>query len=584
LYILGINAYHGDASATLIRDGQLLVAVEEERFNRQKHCAGFPTLAIRHCLEAAGIGPADLDHVAISRDPQANLHKKVLFGLSRPGSLKKVLLDRLANAAKVRDLRLELATSLGVPGSALRATFHQVEHHKAHLASAFFVSPFPTAAVCSLDGFGDFVSTMWGEGDGNRLEIAGQVEYPHSLGLMYTAVTQWLGFPKYGDEGKVMGLAPYGQPKYLDRFLGKLLHLEPEGRFRLGTEYYNHTSEGVSMTWDAGSPSIGQVFSEQLVQLLGPPREPGSELTPYHHDIAATLQRALELGILHVLNHLQAATGETRLALAGGVALNSVTNGKILLETPFTEVFIQPAAGDNGTSLGAAYWVWHQVLGQPRGFVMQSAATGPGFTSEQVAATLEANQEALTGITVERIPDEQQLVTRLAREMAAGLVCGWFQGRMEFGPRALGQRSIVVDPRRAEMKDVLNARIKHREAFRPFAPSILAEATGEYFEQDHPSPHMLMVYKTRAEKRAQLGAVNHVDDTGRLQTVAREVLPRYYALIEAFQRETGVPVVLNTSFNENEPIVCTPQEALDCFLRTKMDVLVMEDWHLARTS
>lgn len=583
MYILGINAYHGDASASLIADGKLVAAVEEERFNRQKHCAGFPTAAIRYCLQAGGIGPQELDHVAISRDPQAHLHKKILFTLTKRPNFKKILLDRLANAAKARDVRRTLAAALGIDPGKLRATFHNVEHHKAHLASAFFVSPFTSAAVCSLDGFGDFLSTMWGRGDGNRLEVSGQVEFPHSLGILYTAVTQWLGFPKYGDEGKVMGLAPYGEPKYLDRFIGELLHLEPGGQFRLNIDYFLHAQEGVQMTWEEGSPTLGTVFSDKLVELLGPPREPGGPMTERHHDIAASLQRALEVGIFHVLAHLQQQTGETRLCLAGGVALNSVTNGKIFDETTFRQVFVQPAAGDNGTSLGAAFWVHNQVLGQPRSFVMESAATGPCFTSAQVKEALDERSDELTGMTVERIEDGQALTERLARQIAAGKVCGWFEGRMEFGPRALGQRSIVVDPRRAEMKDVLNARIKHRESFRPFAPSILAEHTGEYFEKDHPSPHMLMVYVTRPEKRAVLGAVNHVDNTGRLQTVDRDVLPRYHALISAFARETGVPVVLNTSFNENEPIVCTPQDALNCFLKTGMDVLVMEDWYISRS-
>ncbi|MBM4320997.1 MAG: carbamoyltransferase [Deltaproteobacteria bacterium] len=582
MYILGINAYHGDASATILRDGQLVAAVEEERFNRQKHCAGFPTTAIRYCLEAAGIGPRDLDHVAISRDPQAHLHKKILFTLTRRPNFKTLLLDRLANAAKTRDVRRTLADALGLAPGQLRATFHNIEHHKAHLASAFFVSPFSSAAVCSLDGFGDFVSTMWGVGEGNRLAVQGQVEFPHSLGLLYTAVTQWLGFPKYGDEGKVMGLAPYGEPKHLDLFLGRLIHLEPGGQFRLDTDYFTHAQEGVQMTWEEGSPSMGLVYGPKMLDLFGPPREPRTEMTNHHLDVAASLQRTLEVAIFHVLNHLQQQTGETRLCLAGGVALNSVTNGKIFDETAFAEVFVQPAAGDNGTSLGAAYWVHNQLLGQPRSFVMESAATGPSFTSAQCRAALDERIDELGAMTVERIEDPEELATRLAKQMAAGRVCGWFQGRMEFGPRALGQRSIVVDPRQAEMKDVLNARIKHREAFRPFAPSILAEATAEYFEKDHPSPHMLMVYVTRPEKRAVLGAVNHVDNTGRLQTVDRHVLPRYHALIAAFGRETGVPVVLNTSFNENEPIVCTPQDALNCFLKTGMDVLVMEDWYVAR--
>ena len=582
MYILGINAYHGDASAALIRDGQLVAAAEEERFNRIKHCAGFPKLAIRYCLKEAGIGPADLDHVAISRNPQAHLHKKILFTLTKRPSFKKILLDRLANAAKVRDPKSTLAGALDIPASTLRARFHRVEHHRAHMASCFFVSPFDSAAVCSIDGFGDFVSTMWGQGEGNRLSFDGRVEFPHSLGLLYTAITQWLGYVRYGDEGKVMGLAPYGEPRYLDRFLGKLLHLEPGGSFRLDTSYFVHASEGMQMNWEEGSPTMGLLYSEKLIELLGEPREPRTELGAFQKDIAATLQRSLEIAIFHVVGHLRQKTGQRRLCLAGGVALNSVTNGKIFDETAFEEVYIQAAAADSGTSLGAAYYVWNHVLGRNRGFVMESAAVGPGFTSEEVSAAIEARKGELEGFVVERIEDDMELAARVASSMARGQICGWHQGRMEFGPRALGNRSIVVDPRRAKMKDVLNSRIKHREAFRPFAPSILAERTADYFEKDHPSPHMLMVYNIRAEKRELMGAVNHVDNTGRLQTVEQHVAPRYHALISAFEKETGVPVVLNTSFNENEPIVCTPQDSLNCFLKTGMDVLAIEDWYIER--
>lgn len=582
VYVLGINAYHGDASACLLRDGQLLIAVEEERFNRKKHTAGFPTQAIRYCLSAAGIRGQDLDHVAISRDPQANLHKKILYTLMKRPSVTGLLKDRLANVAKIRDLKTNLAAAMGVTRKELQARFHNVEHHKCHMASAFLVSPFEKAAVCSIDGFGDFVSTKWGVGAGTGLSYLGQVEFPHSLGVIYTATTQWLGFPRYGDEGKVMGLAPYGEPDQLDKFR-QILKLLPGGRFELDLRYFRHHDQGVQMTWDDGSPVIDRIWSDYFVESLGPPREPGSEYTDYYTSAAASLQALLEEGIFHVLNHLHEQTGERALCLAGGVTLNSVANGMIFERTPFEDVFVQPAAGDNGTSLGAAYYVWNEVLGHPRCFEMRSASTGPSFDSDEVAAVLEQRRGDLEGFRVERLGDDE-VIEQAAEAISEGQVVGWFQGAMEFGPRALGNRSIVADPRRAEMKDVLNARIKHREHFRPFAPSILEERVGDYFEQDHPSPHMLMVYKTRAEKRGEMGAVNHVDDTGRLQTVSAETAPRYHALISAFERRTGVPIVLNTSFNENEPIVCTPAEGLDCFLRTKMDVLVMENWIITRPS
>ena len=574
MYVLGINAYHGDASAALVHDGVLIAAVEEERFNRIKHCAGFPEQAIRYCLETAGISVTDLDHVGISRDPSAHLHKKVLFAATRaakqgaPASLISQIKDRLGNAAKVRDLKSELARVCGVAKSEIRAQFHNVEHHRAHLASCFFVSPFERSALLSIDGFGDFISTMWAVGQGNEIEIMGQVEYPHSIGIVYTATTQFLGFPHYGDEGKIMGLAPYGRPRFIDQFR-EIVRTEENGQFRLQLDYFRHHAEGVEMTWNSGSPVIGQIFSNRFAETFGPPRAAGSPLTERERDIAASLQLRLEEVAFHVLNHLHERTGLTDLGLAGGVAYNSVMNGKILLNTPFKRIFAQPAAGDSGTALGVCYEICKQR--QP----MRGAYTGPQFSDDQV-------RQALTNanVTFETYVDEE-VTKRAAHDIAAGLVVGWFQGRMEFGPRALGNRSIVVDPRRAEMKDVLNERIKKREPFRPFAPSILEERVGDYFEQTHPAPTMLMVYQVRAERRSEIPAVTHVDGSGRLQTVSRDVNDRYYQLISDFAELTGVPVLLNTSFNENEPVVCTPDHAIDCFLKTRMDALYIGN-HVVR--
>jgi carbamoyltransferase len=581
--ILGINAFHGDASAALLIDGKLVAAVEEERLNRVKHCAGFPAQAIREVMRLGDVQPDELDHVAIGRDPSANLHKKALL-LARDsrGELASQARDRLGNAARVRALPDLVCQALGVSRAKVDAKFWNVEHHRAHLASAFFASPFPSAAVVSLDGFGDFVSTMWGQGHDHTLEVQGQVEFPHSLGVLYTAVTQWLGFPKYGDEGKVMGLAPYGKPRHMDKF-GQLIALKPDGTFELDLRFFRHASEGVEMSWDGGKPTLGCLYTNAMVDLLGPPREPGGPYTDHVHDVAASLQQALEDAIFHLLTVQQKRSGETRLALAGGVALNSVANGKIRDVTPFRDVFVQPAAGDNGISLGAALWVWCQALGRPRVWEMHHAYTGPSYSRREVADAVEACREELQDATVSHLPDDELLV-RTARHVADGKVVGWFQGAMEFGPRALGNRSILVDPRRADMKDTLNSRIKHREAFRPFAPAILAEKTGEYFERDHPSPTMLMVFQVRPEKRPVIPAVTHVDGSGRLQTVEEEHNPRYHGLIKAFEKLTGVPVVLNTSFNEDEPIVCTPSDALRCFLKTRMDVLVLEDVLIERPS
>jgi len=575
LYILGINAYHGDAAAAIVKDGQLIAAAEEERFNRKKHCAGFPSLAVRYCLEAAGVSINEVEHVGISRDPSANLHKKILYSVARISSISGLITSRLANAAKVRNLRDDLATALGTAPENLKAQFHSVEHHKAHMASAFLVSGFERAAILSIDGFGDFVSTMWGVGQGNSFEVLGQIEYPHSAGIVYTATTQYLGFPKYGDEGKVMGLAPYGTPAYLEQFRD-IIQTLPGGRFRLNLDYFRHHSEGVDMTWDEGSPVIGQVFSEKFIETFGPARQPGEPLERRQQDIAASLQARLEEVAFHLLQHLHRQTGSDRLCMAGGVALNSVMNGKVLLHTPFREVFVQPAAGDAGTAVGACFYLWNVVLKRPRSYVMHDAYTGPEFVNGSVEAALK--QHRIAG----RLLDDEELSARAAEAIAEGKVVGWYQGRMEFGPRALGNRSIIVDPRRAEMKDILNARIKKREPFRPFAPAVLEEKVGEYFEQTHPSPTMLMVYQVRPERRSVIPAVTHVDGSGRLQTVSRASNPKFHALISAFERRSGVPVVLNTSFNEDEPIVCTPEEAIQCFERTRMDTLFLGNYMVER--
>jgi carbamoyltransferase len=596
MVILGINAYHGDASAALVADGKLVAAAEEERFNRMKHAAGFPAESIRYCMKAGGIGLEEVDHIGISRDPSAHLHKKILHAASRmarsavglgPGAAKngensggimRRVTDRLSNAAKVRDLRQELSAALDVHTDNLGGKFHNIEHHKAHLASAFFVSPFERAALLSLDGFGDFISTMWGVGNGNQFAVLGNVEYPHSTGIVYTATTQFLGFPHYGDEGKVMGLAPYGKPRFLEQFRDIVRSDRNKPGFTLNLDYFLHHSEGVEMSWDEGSPEIGRIFSDKFVETFGPPHDPCQRLTTREEDIAASLQLRLEEVGFQLLDQLHTQTGLTDLALAGGVAFNSVMNGKILCRTPFRRVFVQPAAGDSGTALGACYYIYNQLLKQPRGFFMEGAYTGPEFSNEEIRAVLDE-----AGVAYEHY-DDRGVTRRAAQDIADGAVTGWFQGRMEFGPRALGNRSIVVDPRRTDMKDILNDRIKKREPFRPFAPSILEEHTTEFFEQDHPSPTMLMVYQVRPEKRSVIPAVTHVDGSGRLQTVSARVNPRYYQLIADFKAITGVPVVLNTSFNENEPIVCTPGHALECFLKTRMDVLYLGNFSVRRPS
>ncbi len=571
MYILGINAYHGNASAAILSDGRLVAAAEEERFNRVKYAAGFPVAAIRYCLQEAGITLAEVDHIAIPRNPWARLGTKLLYAVRMPRFAR----ERVKALAKFAGLANELSRTLEMDPQRIRARFHRVEHHQAHLASTFFVSPFEHAAVLSADGLGDFASTMWATGEGHRLQVHGAIAFPHSLGMYYTALTQYLGFWKFGDEYKVMGLAAYGEPAYLDEFR-RIVRGAGALSFRLGLEYFSHHRDGADMTWRESdkTPSLGRLYSDYMEQRLGPTRAADAPVEQHHRNAAATLQARLEEVLFDLLRALHERTGQKALCLAGGVAFNCVANGKLFDRTPFEQIYVQPAAGDAGLAVGAAYYVYHQILGQPRSFVMDHAYWGPEFSAEQVRQALERSWVADSGFRVTVLPEED-LIKVAAKEIADGKILGWFQGRMEWGPRALGNRSILADPRRAEMKDILNQRIKHRETFRPFAPSIVEEATAEYFERSYPSPFMTLAYPVRPEKRAAIPAPTHVDGTGRLQTVSRATNPRFWRLLCEFGNLTGVPVVLNTSFNENEPIVCRPEEAIDCFLRTKMDVLVL---------
>ena len=573
MLIVGINAYHGDGSAAILRDGQLIAAVEEERFRRVKHWAGFPTEAIRACLEMTGVTAADVDVFAVSRNPRAHLWRKALFALRRrPGA--SLVADRARNLQTVRRLPATIAETFGLDVRHVGSRLQYVEHHPAHLASAFFVSPFDEAAVCAIDGFGDFVSTSSAIGQGRRLSVEHRVFFPHSLGLLYLAVTQFLGFTSYGDEFKVMGLAPYGSPDFTHE-LQQLVSVRDDGDVRLNLPYFSHWSGGATMTWDAGEPTLGSVFTPRLEELLGPARKGDEPVTARHQALAASLQQVYEESAFRILRAVHARTRQARLCLAGGCAMNSVANGRIRANTPFQEIYVQPASGDNGTALGAAMHAWHASGGQ-RGFVMEHGYWGPSFEDAAVCAAIAARRldvEQRSQQTV--MVDPQVLCDWTAERIAEGLVVGWFQGRMEWGARALGNRSILADPRRPDMRDIINTRIKFRETFRPFAPSVAVDALDEYFVGAVPDPFMIQVYPVRPEKRGVIPAVTHVDGSGRLQTVSPATNPRYYQLIEAFRRRTGVPVLLNTSFTENEPIVHQPAEALDCFLRTDMDVLVM---------
>jgi len=579
MLILGLNAFHADAAACLIRDGVLVAAAEEERFRRIKHWAGFPSEAVKWCLSQAGASLADVDHVAVNQDTKANMWKRAEYLVKLRPEMGLVL-DRL-RARKERagaDQFLEAA----LPGQTFRGDVHAVEHHLAHLFSAFHVSPFEDAVAISVDGFGDFASAAWGPGRGNEIQIANRVYFPHSLGVFYQAITQFLGFPHYGDEYKVMGLAPYGTPRFVDA-MRRLVELLPDGRFRLNTHYFRHHNEYAPYQWAGGAPQFGDLFSEALTDLLGPRRAKDEPLDQRHGDLARSAQVIYEEAFFNLLNGARKDAPLDDIVLAGGCANNSVANGKIRRRTPFSRVYVHAAPGDAGGAVGAAFVVWRRLGGERR-FVMDHAFWGPSFDNEACAARLEERSAKLlqAPCTVSYLQDECELCRRAAQAAADGKVVGWFQGRMEWGPRALGNRSIVCDPRRADMKDILNTKIKRRESFRPFAPSVLAEHVADWFEEDDAVPFMMQVFQIRKEKRAQLPAVTHADGSGRLQTVCRKTNPRYARLIDAFHALTGVPMVLNTSFNENEPVVCRPEEALDCFLRTKMDVLVLENYFVER--
>jgi len=572
MLIVGLNAYHGDVAAAVIRDGQLVAALEEERFSRIKHVAGFPARAIARGLAMAGATPADVDTWAIARGRRVHLLQKAWFGLThRPGP--RLLGQYRSTASKQASIADVIAQTFALDASSVNAQY--VEHHPAHLASAFYTSGASDAACCAIDGFGDFVSVSLARGERGRLDVIDRVFFPHSLGLLYLAITQYLGFKKYGDEYKVMGLAPYGTPTGVET-LSKLVALEPEGGFRLNLEYFRHWTGEISMRWDEGEPDVPDVYSERLIDLLGPARRADESVTSAHENLAASVQRVFEEAAFHVLRGAHARIPSDTLCLAGGCAMNSVANGKIRRHTPFRNVFIQPAAGDNGTALGAALEAWHRSGRRSIAPRMEHSYWGTEYGAEEIAQVIRASRAADQGrCSWNTIDDENQLCDATAAHLADGLIVGWFQGRMEWGARALGNRSILADPRRRDMRDIINQKIKFRERFRPFAPSILAESIDDYFVDAVHDPFMIQVYPVRPEKRGVIPAVTHVDGSGRLQSVSESSNPRYWSLIRAFQRKTGVPVLLNTSFNENEPIVERPEQALDCFLRTDMDVLVM---------
>ena len=571
MFILGINAYHADSSAAILKDGELIAAIEEERFTRIKHWAGFPEQAIKFCLQQAGIGLDQVDYIGIGRNPKAKLLNRLQFAISHPKVGVNAISSRLKNNQQVSSLENEFSKIYpSIDKNSLKRKIIHVEHHRAHLASAFFASPFEDAALLSIDGSGDFTTCMFGRGHGNEIQPYDSIDFPHSIGIFYSAMTQFLGFPHYGDEYKVMGLAPYGKPVYVD-VLRKILIPTTDHQFRLNLKYFNVTKGSVIDYGEDHIPHVHQLYSPELASLVGNPRKHGEPLTQFHRDLAASVQRHTEEIIFHLLHGLHLKTGLDNVCIAGGVAQNSVANGKVIRQTPFKHVYIPSAGHDAGLSMGSALYIYNQVLKQKRAPVIYNAYLGSRYTNADIKSLLEKENIAFRELT------DASLYGHVADKLMEGGVVGWFAGSAEFGPRALGGRSILMDPRRSDAKEILNAKIKRRESFRPFAPSILKEYVPEYFEWDDQVPFMEKVIPIKEEKRSLIPAVTHVDGTGRLQTVTEQWNPRYYHLIKTFHSRTGIPILLNTSFNENEPIVNTPQEALNCYLRTNMDMLVMEN-------
>jgi len=567
MYILGINAYHGDSSAAIIKDGEVISAIEEERIRRIKHWAGFPSESIKFCLKDADTSMEDIDYITIGRNPSAHLFKKVGSSIKKLMN-PKFLKDRFLNINKVLSIKDEIENALNIEKNKIRASIKLIEHHRSHLASVFFASNFEESAIVSIDGFGDFSSCMFGIGQGNKIKVIDSVTYPHSLGIFYTAFTQFLGFPYYGDEYKVMGLAAYGEPLYIDKLQDVIIKTK-NGKFKLNEKYFLHSSKGVVMTWENSAPFIDRLYSDYFVEKFGKPRDPKEPITKYHKDLAASVQKICEEIIFHMLNHLQKLTRMKNLCIAGGVAQNSVANGKIRENTDFEKIYIPPAAYDAGNAIGSALWLYHQELKNKNRFFINNSFFGAHFEDYEIEKILKDKK-----VNYIKLNSEEELIEKASDLLANGAVIGWFQGRTEFGPRALGNRSILTNPARKDAKDLINSKIKRRESFRPFAPSILREFVSEYFEQDDDVFFMEKVFKIRPEKRNIIPAVTHIDGTGRLQTVHKDI-KLYYKLIDRFREKTGIPLLLNTSFNENEPIVNTPLEALDCYLRTDMDALFM---------
>ena len=579
MYILGINSYHPDSSACILKDGKLITAVEEERFTRIKHYSGFPKHSIKHCLKTSKIKLHDVDFITINRDPKANNLNRILYVLFQRPSLK-LIINRFRNRRKYQTIKEIINKEF--KDEKFRGEIVNVEHHMAHLSSSFNVSPFDEACLISVDGFGDFASTAWGHGEDDKIKIDKKIHYPHSLGVFYQSLTQYLGFKNYGDEYKVMGLAPYGKPKYINE-LRKILKIKSNGEFELNLKYYKFHKSDFKYSWDSGTVQMGDLYSDEMEKLFGPSKLKDDPLSNFHKDLAHSTQKLYEEAFINIANNLYEKYKSKNLCISGGCGMNSVANGKIKKLTKFKNVYIQPASGDAGGAIGSAFFFHINKLKKKKVFTMDHAYWGSSYENSYIENLLNKNNSILNkNFEVTNVQNKKELCKKVALDIYDEKVVGWFQGKMEWGARALGNRSILADPRSNNMKEILNLKIKRRESFRPFAPSILQEHVKNWFEVDDKVPFMMKVYEIKDNKKSLIPAVTHVDGTGRLQTVDVKQNELYHMLINEFYRLTNIPILLNTSFNENEPIVCTPEEALGCFLRTKMDILVLENFIIKR--
>ena len=581
MYIIGLNVFHGDSSACLFKDGFLICAAEEERFTRIKHAAGFPKNAIKFCLYDAKIDLAQVDFIAVNRNPKLRVFKKLIYAIKNKLRIKNFV-NRLKNFKKINSLENEFSKHFDISATDIKNKIIHIDHHLAHAASTVFPSKFDNTNYITVDGFGDFLSTTIGNYDSGKFNIFKEVEFPHSLGLFYTAITQYLGFKHYGDEYKVMGLAPYGEPIFLEKMLD-IVQVDKKNLFKLNLDYFVHHDKGLEMSWMEGEPTISDVYSNKLISLLGEERKPKSEINIFHKNIAASAQKLYEIILFEILSRLYEYNPNKNLCLSGGCAMNSVANGKILQNTKFENIYINHSPGDSGGAIGSAIMV-QKKFNKINLESVNNPFLGSHYSNEYIEQLLNSKKLLLNEkkISYDKIDIEDELISLVANAITKKKIIGLFQDRMEFGPRALGNRSIIADPREANIREIINSKIKRRESFRPFAPSILKEHSSEWFEIGDDVPFMSKVYNVKMDKRRLIPSVVHTNGTGRLQTVDGKNNKKYYKLISKFYEITGVPLILNTSFNENEPIVRSPEEAIDCFLRTEMDYLILENYILKR--